>query len=215
MSGDVAKMASALERPGIDPRKFVDLAVVTHVAVGMDGIHADVETITGIVETTALAPPYSGPGFGLYLPIDVDDFVVLAMPDGMFNAGGRIVGRTWDTGTPPPAEVVDHPEDVALVVKPGQTIRIIVSGGGDAVIEARDGGKVKLGSEDADEPPMTKTDGGDMIRALEAAILTLVSNPLGAAALTAFKTALQALPPGAGTHAGQPWPVAAGKVLVE
>lgn len=213
---DVAKMAAALERPGIDPRKFVDLAVVTAVSVGAEGVHADVETITGLLETTALAPPYSGAGFGLYLPIDVDDFVVLAMPDGMFNAGGRIVGRTWDTGTPPPPEVIDHPEDVALVVKPGQTIRIIVSGGGDAVIEARDGGKVKLGSEDADEPPMTQTDGADLIKALDFAALGIISgNPFGAAALTALAQALRSLPPTTVLHSGQLWPVAASKVVVE
>jgi len=43
-------------------------------------------------------------------------------------------------------------------VRPGQTIRIVVSGGGNAVIEARDGGKVLLGGEDANDPVMRKSD---------------------------------------------------------
>ncbi len=158
MHRDVAKIAKALERPGIDPRKFVELAVVTAVAVDANGVHADVLTAEGLPETVALAPPYGGPGYGFYGPIDPDDAVLIAMPDGKFNAGGRIIGRIWDPGSPPPAEVAAHPEDVAIVIKPGQTIRIVVSGGGNAVIEARDGGHVLLGGEDANDPIMRKSD---------------------------------------------------------
>lgn len=158
MQRDVAKIAKALERPGIDPRKFVDLAVVTTVAVDASGVHADVITSEGLPETVALAPPYGGPGYGFYGPLDPDDAILIAMPDGKYNAGGRVVGRIWDPGSPPPAEVAAHPDDVALVVKPGQTIRIVVSGGGNAVIEARDGGKLLWGAEDADDPIMRKSD---------------------------------------------------------
>lgn len=158
MHRDVAKIAKALERPGIDPRKFVELAVVTTVAVDANGVHADVLTAEGLPETVALAPPYGGPGYGFYGPLDPDDAILIAMPDGKFNAGGRIIGRIWDPGSPPPAEVAAHPEDVAIVVKPGQTIRVVVSGGGNAVIEARDGGHVLLGAEDASDPVMRKSD---------------------------------------------------------
>lgn len=153
MQHDVAKIAKALERPGIDPRKFVDLAIVTTVAVDASGVHADVITSEGLPETVALAPPYGGPGYGFYGPLDPDDAILIAMPDGKFDAGGRIIGRIWDPGSPPPAEVAAHPEDVAIVIKPGQQIRIVVSGGGDVVITARDGGKIIHGDDDtADDP---------------------------------------------------------------
>lgn len=158
MANDVAKIAAALERPGIDPRKFVELAIVTTVAVADDGVHCDVTTVEGLHETAALTTPYGGPGYGFYAPIQLDDFVLLAVPDGKFNAGARVIGRIWDPGSPPPAEVADHPEDVALVVRPGQTIRIVVSGGGNVVLTARDGGKILAGGDDADDPVMRRSD---------------------------------------------------------
>jgi hypothetical protein len=195
---DIAKIAAALERPGIDPRKFVDMAIVTAVAVGSDGVHADIETVNNLPETVALAPPYSGSGFGLYLPVDVDDAVVIGMPDGQFNLGGRIIGRTWDTGTPPPSEAVDHPEDVALVVKPGQTIRIIVSGGGNIVIEARDGGQIRLGNESAAQKALLGDELlsrlGDLISTIATQVGGIVATAggatVGAAAGTAIAVAL-------------------------
>lgn len=150
---DVAKISKALERPGIDPRKFVELAVVTAVAVDANGVHADVITSDGLPETAALVTPYGGPGFGFYGPIDLDDAVLLAVPDGKYNAGARIVGRLWDHGSPPPAEVAAHPDDVAIVIKPGQTIRIVVSGGGNVIISARDGGKIMFGDDDTANDP--------------------------------------------------------------
>lgn len=158
MKHDVAKIAAALERPGIDPRKFVELAIVTAVAVDASGVHCDVITADGMHETVALAPPYGGPGYGFYGPIQLDDAVLIAVPDGKFNAGGRLIARIWDPGAPPPAEVTAHPEDVAIVVRPGQTIRIVVSGGGNVVLDARDGGEVKAGGDDATDPVMRKSD---------------------------------------------------------
>lgn len=213
MKRDVAKIAAALERPGIDPRKFVELAVVTAVAVDGRGVHCDVTTAEGIPETVALAPPYGGPGYGFYGPIQIDDAIVIAMPDGKYNAGGRIVGRIWDPGSPPPAEASAHPEDVALVVRPGQSIRIVVSGGGDAVIEARDGGSVVLGAEAATAAALSSVDGRDLIAAITAALATAPST--GAQALAALLNALQTLPSQAGEHAGRSWPVGAERVRVQ
>lgn len=155
---DVAKIANSLSRPGIDPRKFVDVGVVTAVDVTSEGAHVDVTTSEGLHETAQVSPPYGGPGYGLHLPIDLDDAVVLGLPDGVFDAGARVIGRTWDAGEPPPQDAIDHPEDVVLVVKPGQSVRIIVSGGGNVVIEPRDGGKVLHGGEDADDPVIRRSD---------------------------------------------------------
>jgi hypothetical protein len=213
MAIDVARAAEALSRPGIDPRTHVDLGVITHVVVDAGGCHCDVRTIAGIPETVALSPPYGGHGFGLYMPVAVDEFVAIAIPDGKYNAGGRIVGRTWDPGTPPPKEAIDNPDDVCLVVRPGQTLRIVVSGGGSAVIEARDGGRVKLGDETATSAAMNTIDGTDLIAALQAAAATAPST--GLQALTAVIAALGSLPVTAGAHAGLAWPVGADKVDIE
>jgi hypothetical protein len=155
---DVAKLANAISRPRIDPRKFVDLGIVTAVDVTEKGIHVDVITVDGVPETAAVSPPYGGPGYGLHLPVDLDQTVLLAVPDGVFNAGARVVGAVWDEGDPPPDDVIDNPDDVVLVVKPGQNVRIIVQGGGDIVLEARGGGKIRHGGDDADDPIVRRSD---------------------------------------------------------
>lgn len=155
---DVAKSANALSRPGIDPRKFVDLGIITAVDVTAAGVHVDVTTIDGVQETAAVAPLYGGPSYGLHLPIDLDRTALLAVPDGKFNLGARVIGTVWDAGDPPPQDVIDNPDDVVLVVKPGQKLRVIVTGGGDVVLEPRDGGKVRIGDEDANDPFARKSD---------------------------------------------------------
>lgn len=212
---DVAKMSEGLSRPGIDPRMFVDLAIVTHVLVDDGGCHYDVTTIGGMNETVALSPPYGGSRYGFYFPVFVDQMATLVVPDGKFNAGARMVGATWDPGTPPPQEAVDHPDDVALVVQPGQTVRIIVSGGGNAVIEARDGGKVKVGSEDADSPALNGIDGADFVAALQAALLVPPVTGTGQEFGANLLAQLQSLPPTTVAHSGAAWPVGASKVDVK
>lgn len=206
---DVAKMAEALSRPRIDPRKFVELGVVIAVAVDGDGAHYDVVNADGSHETVALAPAYGGPGYGLYTPTELDEVAVIVVPDGSPNAGGRIVGKIWDPGAPPPAEAISNPEDVALVVKPGQSIRIIVSGGGTAIVEARDGGHVELGKPGTTlaprNPALSTADGAAFMQALQSAIDAQSGNPPGAAALAALQTALTAIN----------WPSGAAGVLVK
>ena len=218
---DVAKASQALSRPGIDPRKFVDLGIVTAVAVGDDGVHVDVTTIEGIEETVTVSPPYAGPGYGIHFPIEPDDAVVIAMPDGKWNAGGRVVGGTWDRGSPPPSEVTDNPDDVVLVVKPGQSLRISVTGGGQVKINvtsgdveistaggevgiAATGGGVRLGGSGIESPPMKVTDGVVYMAALATAIAALSAAPIPQAALTALQVALQAVS----------WPTGASSVTV-
>lgn len=156
---DVAKIAEGLSRPGIDPRDFAKIAIVDAVSVGDDGVYLDVRQIPdGNPETVAVSPPYGGRGYGLHLPVDIDEEVVVTFPGGAPDAGGRAVGRTWDKGYRPPQEAIDHPDDVVLVVKPGQRLHVVVSGGGDAVIETRDGGRILHGDEDADDPVIRLSD---------------------------------------------------------
>jgi len=146
---DMQRMSEAMSRPGIDPRTWTTLAIVTAVHVSSSGIHVDIKTIAGIEETASVPTLYGGRGFGLYCPVAVDDWVLVVIPEGDWGAGARVIAQVWDAGSPPPQEAIDHPRDVALIVEPGQSLRIIVGGGGDVVIEARDGGQVKLGDESA------------------------------------------------------------------
>lgn len=205
---DVAKIANGLSRPGIDPRKFVEIGVVTAVDVTDKGVHVDFISSEGVPETAAVSPPYGGPGYGLHLPIDLDRIAVLAIPDGKFNAGARVVGTVWDEGDTPPQEAIDNRDDVVLVVKPGQSLRIIVTGGGDAIIEARDGGTVQLGHPGGiagRSPALSTDDGAAFMTALQAAITAQSGNPPGAAALSALQAALQNIR----------WPSGAAGVLIK
>lgn len=167
---DVARASEALSRPGIDPRDFVQLAIVEAVAVNSDGVYIDVRTAHGQPETATLSAPYGGNGYGLHLPIELDETVVLALPYGSFNAGARVIGRNWDPGDAPPTEAIDHPEDVVLVVRPGQSVRVIVKGGGDVIFDPRDGGKIKHGGEDADDPLVRKSDLDSVVAKLNSLI---------------------------------------------
>lgn len=205
---DVAKAANALSRPGIDPRKFVDLGIITAVDVTAAGVHVDLTTIDGVQETAAVAPPYGGPGYGLHLPIDLDRTALLAVPDGKFNLGARVIGTVWDAGDPPPQEALENPDDVVLVVKPGQSLHLVVKGGGNILIDSQDSGNVTIGNTKSAGgffPPLTRIDGAQLIEALTTAIATQAGNPQGAAALTAFKNALNAIS----------WPTGASSVVVK
>lgn len=144
-----ALMGMAMSFPGIDPRTWVTLAVVRAVNVTDKGTYADVVTIAGVEESVVVTPIYAGRGFGLYAPLDVGAFVVVAFPEGEPNTGGRIIGVCWDGGSTPPADVTDHPADFVLVTKEGASCRVVAQGSGDVVIEARGSGKVKLGGDGA------------------------------------------------------------------
>lgn len=149
---DVNRISEAVSRPGIDPRTWKSLAVVA--AVHNDPGHgpfADLVLIpSGARMTARFGAPYAGNGFGAYFPVEVDDEVVVGVPDGDPQAGGVILGRLWSGGDPPPREIIDHPSDVLVLAKAGQTVRIVVDGAGDAVVAARGSGHVRLGDEAAD-----------------------------------------------------------------
>lgn len=172
---DTARMGEAFARPGSDPRTWTTLAIVTAVNVTAEGVYVDITTIAGIEETASVVSAYGGPGFGLYCPVAVDDWVLVEVPEGDWNAGARVVAQVWDAGTPPPQEAIDNPRDVALVIEPGQSIRIIVSGGGNAVIEARDGGRVQLGAEGASEAVLL----GDAFVTWLQTLVTAISSAIG------------------------------------
>lgn len=148
-SPDLGRIGKAVARPGIDPTQWVSLAVVTAVNIDPDhGPLVDVDFLPGPGSGTArCGAAYAGDGFGLYAPLEVGDEVCVVAPDGDPAAGLVVVARLWSGGDPPPADAAVHPDDVLLLAKPGATVRVVVAGSGDVVVDPRGSGKVKLGAE--------------------------------------------------------------------
>jgi hypothetical protein len=147
-------MGNAMMRPGIDPRVWVSQAIVLKVVIDTSsGVFADVKLLPGgQLETARVSSIYAGPGFGLYLPLDVDDEVTIFAPNGDPDSGLVVLPRLWGGGDPPPAEIGDRPNDLLLFTKESATLRLVVSGSGSIVLDPRGSGKVKLGGEDGLEP---------------------------------------------------------------
>jgi hypothetical protein len=151
---DVNRAGEALSRPGIDTRTWVSLAVVNKVVVDADhGVFADVTLLPSEVpETARVATLYAGGGFGLYLPLEVGDEVVVIAPSGEPDEGLVVMPRLWCNADKPPADAASKPTDLLLVAKEGATVRIVTGGSGNVVIEPRGSGEVRLGAEDAPHP---------------------------------------------------------------
>jgi hypothetical protein len=143
-SPDVARIAAALSRPGIDPRVWASLAIVDEVVLeGDQGYFAAVTLLpTEATATARIGTPYAGSGFGLHAPVKVDDEVLVVAPSGNPDEGLVITTRLWSAADVPAQEATDNPDDVVLVVEPGQSVRLVVSGGGT----------VRLAGVDAIEP---------------------------------------------------------------
>lgn len=137
---DIARIGAALARPGMDPRIWVSLAIIR--AVNLDSQHgpfADVVLLPSQLKATArLGAAYAGPGFGLYLPVEVDDEVKVEAPSGDPAEGLVVTERMWSPAAPPPQEAIDHPTDLVLHVESGRTFRISVSGGGKLLFGGED-----------------------------------------------------------------------------
>lgn len=141
---DFAAMGRVLARPGMDPRSWCSLAIVQSVVVDeAEGVFCDVLLMPSKRrETARLGAAYAGSGWGLYAPPMVDDEVLVSAPSGDPAQGLVITSRLWSPADVPPADAAAHPEDVLLTVRPGKSLRLVVSGGG----------KVILGSAAASQP---------------------------------------------------------------
>ncbi len=142
---DTSRLAEAVARPGIDPRVWVSYAILTgdpviETAQGQQDVFVDVLLLPqNQPDTARVGAIYAGNGFGLYAPLKKDDEVLVCAPSGDPDEGLVVMQRLWSPSDVPPAEAAAYPNDVLLVVEPGQNVRIAVSGGG----------KVALGSVDA------------------------------------------------------------------
>lgn len=150
------RIGGAVGFPGIDPRSWNAHGVVTRVIIepatesGAGGHMLEVELDDGNREICRVLTPYGGDGYGLHCPYVVDDWVAVMYLGGDHGLGPVVVGMAWDGGQALPADVLAHPSDVLLIVRPGSSCRIIVAGGGDVIIDARDDGRILLGSPDLD-----------------------------------------------------------------
>jgi len=128
---DAARLAALVSRPGIDPRIWASIGIVTAVLVETEGVFADVTLVPSQLETTArVASIYAGPGFGLYVPVEIDDEVQVTCPSGDPAEGLVILPRLWSRSDSVPPAAVAHQADLVLVVRDGRNLRIDVSGGG-------------------------------------------------------------------------------------
>ncbi len=96
---------------------------------------------------------YAGAGWCMYFPIEVDDHVAVAVPDGAPANGCWILGTYASASSGLPDEVAEHPRDPLLFVRPDSTLRVVTSGAGNIVLDARGTGKVLLGAEEGTEAP--------------------------------------------------------------
>lgn len=160
---DVQRAGQAFARPGMDTRNWFCEAVVTAFKLDPEqGAFADVTIFPSLQpETVRVGPFYAGPGFGFYAPLDVDDHVVVAFPDGDPDRGGVIVARMWSAADKPPDLAANNDGDVCLVVKKDVTLRMQVFGSGNVVLGAENG-KVLLGDESGTQPVHRKGDHEDV-----------------------------------------------------
>lgn len=147
MTLDVGRMGQAIGGPGVDTREWVSKAVVITEPVvdAKAGYVVRVKLLPSRIDVTAsIDTGYAGGGFGLHQPLVKDDLVIVVNPGGLPDAGYHVVSRFWQRSDPPPQDVVDHPQDVILVTAPGKSTRVIVTGAGSVVIEARGSGRVEV-----------------------------------------------------------------------
>jgi hypothetical protein len=160
---DVNALARAVSRPGIDPRRWVALAVITELGFDAEnGVFADIAYIPdGTTDTAVVGAWYAGDGFGAYAPLKVDDVVLVAIPDGDPSTGPVVICRMWSSADKPPAEAggsgdepttdpVTRVEDGAtfrIVAKGGASVRVELEGSGTFTVEATGGAAVEVRSE--------------------------------------------------------------------
>lgn len=172
---DASRLAGLVSRPGIDPRVHLTFGIVDRVVVDpQQGVFVDVTLLPHEdSETAVLGVPYAGNGFGMYTPVQEDDTVLLAIPEGDCDYGPVIIARMWSSGDKPFAEMQGTPltgeeagqydpaEKVILRCKAGTPYEIYVSEGANITIKVEgsgnanvivDTGKVYLGDITGTEP---------------------------------------------------------------
>jgi Type VI secretion system/phage-baseplate injector OB domain len=147
---DTSRLGAALRGPGMDTRTWISYAVIDAVTVdNAEGVFCNVTCLPSNQQYTArLGHIYSGAGFGMYCPVEVDDEVIVSAPSGDPDQGLVVTQRLHSASDPPPEELGANPIDVLLVAKEGRTVRILLSGGGLCEIRSREGAARALAFKD-------------------------------------------------------------------
>lgn len=175
---DVNALASAVSRPGVDPRVWITLAVVTELGYDPDeGPFADLQyQPNGDQETALIGSNYAGAEFGDWSSVEIGDTVLVAVPMGDPGNGPTIICRMWNAGDKPFAEMQDADDSEVptqnrvLRVKPGKKFQLVISG---------DGARIELAQKDATQSFVRGDDyadaEGEFLDALDTFVQTLAT----------------------------------------
>ena len=113
---DVARMAEAVSRPGIDPRIWASYAIVDDdpraISVERGGVFVDVHLQPSMIPCVALlGQAHSAPGAGDYRPVRRGDLVFVTIPTGDPNAGAVLTRRCANAIDTTPATVNGRTND--------------------------------------------------------------------------------------------------------
>lgn len=151
------RLRSLVSGPGVDTRYHIVEAVVDAVRVDPnEGVFCDVSFLPmEEPETALLGVPYAGANFGFYFPVEEDDIVLVAIPNGDAGAGPVIIARMWSAADPPFSEMQGSADsqnpgqflpssDVVLRARAGKNTKVIVSEGANVSIEAEGTGSINI-----------------------------------------------------------------------
>lgn len=134
-----------------------------------------------------------GDDYGRFVPFDVGDTVLYAVPMGDPGDGVWVLGRFFEEAEKVPQDIVDGKTDEWWVAKPGRKLTLQTAGG-DAVLSmaAKDGtkGVLRLGSKTAAESYVL----GDTYKSLETTFLTALFTYVDAVATAVPATVAAAAP---------------------
>ena len=124
----------------------ITLAKVTAKEVDEGGAFVDFITMPEQQEETArVGLAYAGDKFGLWLPIEVGDIVVIGSPNADPNSVQTVVARLWVGADPPSQLARDKPDDISWVVKKGVAFTLTTEEA-DYTVKTQTSGKIELES---------------------------------------------------------------------
>jgi uncharacterized protein involved in type VI secretion and phage assembly len=153
---DLTRLSAGVSRPGIDPRINGSRAeALKDSSIDKEhGHYVDVQLLpSGLEMTCRVAMDYAGKEFGDHTGLIYEgDEVYVLLPEGDPALGPIVVARVWSEKYAPPKTVQDHPEDLAVVVKPKLNRRVVTTEDGKQIFDS-DGkdDTIILGKEDASE----------------------------------------------------------------
>lgn len=172
---DTGRLRHLISGPGVDTRFHIMEAVIDKVTVDPnEGVFCDISLLPfEQPETAFLGVPYAGDNFGFYFPVEVDDIVLVAIPDGDPGAGPVIISRMWSAADKPFAELrgtadsdnpgqYDATSDVVLKTKSGTNYKTLVSGGGTASTVVDGGGDSTTSVTGGGDISLAASGGGDV-----------------------------------------------------